>query len=224
MKKILMTLLGIAATIQVMAVDYTAKAVVRLEGTSGYFCDLTLRQADSYGVLNGSEMNMEDRHVALYALNGTTPLQIAKATNMENVHVGLKTDVSTEYSLTVSSVAGTETLYLWDADSVSYALTEGAVYHFTATANSTDEARFVIKKTPIEIVPSLCFEYNILEIIGYEGQELILTKDEVVIDHITSLDASYIKDLNAYTGRMEFTLNGNSYAIDANPEVTLVNP
>jgi len=124
MKKIVLMLLGVAATINVMAVDYTAKAKVTLEAESGYTCELTLRQAAEYGALNGAEMNMEDRKVALYALNGTTKLQTAKAADLSELKLGLMGDASTSYTLTVSAVEGAETLYIWDADSASYALTE----------------------------------------------------------------------------------------------------
>ena len=137
MKKIVLMLLGVAATINVMAVDYTAKAKVTLQSESGYTCELMLSESAEYGALTGSVMNMTDRKVALYALNGSTKLQIAKAADLSEVKLGFMGDASTSYTLTVSAVAGSETLYIQDADSVSYALTEGAVYHFTAAANET---------------------------------------------------------------------------------------
>ena len=172
MKKIVLMLLGVAATINVMAVDYTAKAKVTLETESGFSCDLMLSEAAEYGALTGSVMNMEGRQVALYVLNGTTKLQIAKAADLDGVKLGLLANAATSYTLTVSAVAGTETLYIQDADSVSYALTEGAVYHFTAAANATDEARFVLKKAALPAGPSICFNYEKLQITGYAGAQL----------------------------------------------------
>ena len=94
MKKIVMMLLGVAATINVMAVDYTATAKVTLQGESGYTCQLTLRQADEYGALNGAEMNMDVRRVALYALNGAEKLQIAKAADLTDLQLGFMGDGS----------------------------------------------------------------------------------------------------------------------------------
>ena len=169
MKKIVLMLLGVAATINVMAVTYTAKAKVTLEATSGYTCEMTLRQSNEYGALEGNEMNMDGRKVALYALIGTTPMQIVRAADLTDVKLGLKADASTSYTLTVSAVEGTETLYIWDADSASYALTEGAVYHFAAAANATDEARFVLKKAPLPTAKGICFNYNILTLTKYAG-------------------------------------------------------
>ena len=172
MKKIVLMLLGVAATINVMAVDYTAKAKVTLEAESGYTCELMLSESAEYGALTGSVMNMTDRKVALYALNGSTKLQIAKAADLSEVKLGFMGDASTSYTLTVSAVAGSETLYIQDADSVSYALTEGAVYHFTAAANASDEARFVLKKAALPSGPSICFNYEKLQITGYAGAQL----------------------------------------------------
>ena len=218
-------LLGVAATINVMAVDYTAKAKVTLEAESGYTCNLMLSSSSADGALTGSVMNMEDRVVALYALNGSTKLQIAKAADLSDVKLGFKGDASTSYTLTVSSVAGSETLYIQDADSVSYALTEGAVYHFTAAANATDEARFVIKKAALPSGPSICFNYNVLEINGYEGKALIV-KDAAGAekDNVPALGAHYELDLSAESGRFVVTLDGKDYQIDANPAVQKVNP
>ena len=102
MKKIMFMLLGVAAALNAMAVDYTAKAKLTLTAESGYTCNLMLSQADEFGALNGSEMNMEDRKVALYALNGATKLQIAKASDLEGVNVGvILTDADTKYTITV---------------------------------------------------------------------------------------------------------------------------
>lgn len=217
MKKIVLMLLGVAATINVMAVDYTAKAVVTLQSQSGYSCELTLRQSNDYGTLDGTEMYMSGRQVALYALNGTTPLEIAKAANLENVKLGLLADASASYTITVSSVAGTETLYIWDADSASYALTAGASYTFTATANATDEARFVIKKAAMPTAPEFCFNYNKLTVNAYTGKSLVIKQGTTEIENVASLPIVYEKDLSGYTGRLVVTLDGVDYQIDANP-------
>jgi hypothetical protein len=230
MKKIVLMLLGVAATINVMAVDYTAKAVVTLQATSGYTCELTLRQAAEYGALNGAEMNMEGRKVALYALNGTTPLEITKAADLTDVKVGLKSDASTSYTITVSSVAGAETLYLWDADSASYALTAGASYTFAAAANATDEARFVIKKAPMPTVQAICFKYNKLELTKYDGATVEVFADGAATAALTQVvagDAQFDIDLSALaSGKYKVVVSGiatpEEYIIDVKPAVTVV--
>ena len=220
-----MMLLGVAATINVMAVDYTAKAKITLEAESGYQCELTLRQADEYGALDGAEMYMEGRKVALYALNGSTKLQIAKAADLSELKLGFMGDASTSYTLTVSAVEGAETLYIWDGSDASFALTEGAVYNFTAAGSAADEARFVVKKAALPSGPEFCFNYNVLKVNGYEGKALIVKSeggDEKA--NIASLPATYSLDLSAESGRFIVTLDGVDYQIDANPAVEEVKP
>ena len=216
MKKIVLMLLGIAATINVMAVTFTAKATLLLEATSGESCEIDLYQAAEYGALNGYEMYMPGRKVAIYALNGTTPLQIAQAADLSDVKLGLLTDASTSYTITVSGVAG-ETLYLWDGNDASYALTEGAVINFTAAASATDDARFVIKKAAMPTAPELCFNYNKLTVNAYTGKSLVIKQGTTEIDNVASLPIVYEKDLSGYTGRLVVTLDGKDYQIDANP-------
>lgn len=231
MKKIVMMLLGVAATINVMAVDYTAKAKVTLQSLSGYTCDLYLTQADEFGTLNGSELNMDGRKVALYAVNGTEKLQIAKAANMAEVKLGLLADASTSYTITVSAVEGAETLYIWDADSASYALTEGAVYHFAAAANATDEARFVIKKAPMPTVKGICYTYNTLHLTKYDGAKVEVFAKGATTPAIPQAtvtgDLEFDVDLNALASGMYkvvVTVPGvtepEEYIIDVKPAVT----
>ena len=230
MKKIVLMLLGVAATINVMAVDYTAKAKVTLETESGFSCDLMLSEAAEYGALTGSVMNMEGRQVALYVLNGTTKLQIAKAADLDGVKLGLLANAATSYTLTVSAVAGTETLYIWDADSASYALTEGAVYHFTAAANASDEARFVVKKVAMPTVKQICFNYNILTLTKYNGAHVDVFADGAAAAAVSADvvgDLAFDVDLNAQASgkyKVVVTIPGvadpEEYIIDVKPAVT----
>jgi len=226
MKKIVMMLLGVAATINVMAVDYTAKATLLLEATSGENCEIDLYQAAEYGALNGYEMYMEGRKVALYALNGTTKMQIAQAANLEGVKLGLLADASTSYTLTVSAVEGAETLYIWDADSVSYALTEGASYTFAAAANATDEARFVIKKAPLPTVKQICFNDEKLQLSKYAGAKVDVylqgeaapAKSETVASN--ALQEINLSDLAAGEYVVKIDLDGDA-AIDEQYRITV---
>lgn len=230
MKKIVLMLLGVAATINVMAIDYTAKAKITLQATSGYSCNLMLSEYAGAGALSGSVMNMEGRNVALYALNGTTKLQIAKAESLDGVKLGLLSDASTSYTITVSAVEGTETLYLWDADSVAYALTEGASYTFAAAANATDEARFVIKKAPMPSVQGICFNYNILTLTKYNGATVEVFADGVATAAVTAnvpSDLPFDVDLSALaSGKYKVVVSGiatpEEYIIDVKPAVTVV--
>ncbi len=176
MKKIMVMLLCAVVAVNAMAVTYTAKAKVTLTSESGYKCDLMLLESAEYGALTGSVMNMEDRVVALYALNGSTKLQIAESVDLRGVKLGLKTDAKTNYTVAVSAVEGSETLYLYDADKKeNFALTEGASFNFTAAANATDEARFSLRKLADAL--NVCFKNNKIEINENPFDEDIVIKD-----------------------------------------------
>ena len=235
MKKIVMMLLGVAATINVMAVTYTAKAMVTLQAESGYTCNLMLSEAAEYGALNGSVMNMDDRKVALYALNGTQKLQIAKAADLDGVKLGLLADASTNYTITVSAVEGTETLYIYDGADKAYALTAGASYNFTATASSTDEARFIIKKAPLPAGPEFCFNNEELKVNGFAGKKLAIwnaDKTTAIVPEFT-LGETFTHNFSAEPkSKFIIVFDGlpadapvqKEYVIDVKPEVKKVNP
>ena len=162
MKKIMVTLLAVAVAMNLMAETITAKAKLTLsDGVNS--CDLFLVEAEEYGALTGSPMNMEGRKIALYALNGAEKLQITEAKSLNNVKLGLLTDVATNYTITVSQVGGSEKLYLHDnVTGLNHELTAGTI-DITATASSTDETRFWLRKN-IEDPMGVCFINNKLTI------------------------------------------------------------
>lgn len=224
MKKLLFMLMGVAATINAMAVDYTAKATILLEATSGESCEMYLYQSDSYGALSGYEMYMPGRKVALYPLNGNVQLQTAKAADLDGTKVGFMSDASTSYTLTVSNVAGAETLYLWDGDTKSYALTEGAVYNFTATANATDNNRFVIKKVPYApVVAGYNVTLNAFGLATFSGDQdaeipanlnlKAYTATYVAMDKVLNLDEITTGKIKANTGVILFGTAGADYTL-----------
>lgn len=178
MKKIVVMLLCLAAMMNVMATTYTAKAKVTLNSNSGYKCDLWLTESSEFGALTGSVMNMEDRVIALYALNGSTKLQIANAKDLSNVKLGLITDASTNYTFTVSEVEGA-TLYIHDnVAKTDYALTEGASYDFTATASTTNETRFYLTKSIVVENSQVCFTNDVLNIYENPNNYPIVIKND----------------------------------------------
>jgi len=178
MKKIMVMLLSAVVAVNAMAVDYTAKAKVVLTSESGYSFDLMLSESAEYGALTGSVMYEGEGlpYVALYVINGSDKLQIAKAADLRGTKVGLKTDAKTNYTIDVSSVAGSETLYLYDAEQkANYALTEGAHFAFTAVASTTNETRFSLRKLADAL--NVCFKNNKIEINENPFDDEIVVKD-----------------------------------------------
>lgn len=164
----MLMLLAMAATINAMAVTYTAKAKVTLSSGSGYFFDLMLSESAEYGALTGSVMyeDGEQPYIALYVIKGSEKLQIARSSNLDDVKVGLKTNGSTSYTITVSEVAGSDLLYLYDKEELTgYALTDGASYTFEAPASSTITDRFYLTKSVKDLGQlETCFTGTVLQI------------------------------------------------------------
>ena len=109
-------------------------------------------------------------------------------------------------------------------------MTEGAVYNFTASANATDEARFVIKKAPLPTVKGICYTYNTLHLTKYDGAKVeVFAKGAttaVVTETVTG-DLEFDVDLNAQASGMYkvvVTVPGatepEEYIIDVKPAVT----
>ncbi len=170
----MIALLVLAASMNAFAVTYTAKATVTLTSANSNVCVLTLGQSDALGVgvtPACSEMNMEGRLVAFYALNGTTKYQIFMNKSLGNLPLGLMTDGSASYTISVSGVLGTETLVLKDNETGDLVnLTEGATYNFTAT--SSTDSRFQLYVAPP--TPEICHRYGKLQVSGSNGQNVVV--------------------------------------------------
>lgn len=225
MRKIMLMLLAMAATINAMAVTYTAKAKVTLSSGSGYFFDLMLSESAEYGALTGSVMyeDGEQPYIALYVIKGSEKLQIARSSNLDDVKVGLKTNGSTSYTITVSEVEGSQTLYLYDEEELTgYALTGGASYTFEAPASSTITDRFYLTKT----LPDLgqletCFTGTVLQINNnpYPGKIHVKwksgTERDLEIDRsVTSIDFTEARFGTATNYTIEFGSGANKHAFN----------
>jgi len=213
MKKIMVMLLSVVAAINAMAVDYTAKAKLTLTSGDSYTCELMIAESGEFGALEGKVMNMEDREVALYVLNGETKLQIAQAKDMRNVKVGLKTNASTIYNITVSMVEGDAEKRLFLHDDVTgedIELKNSASYDFTATASSTIENRFWLKKPSAEL--DACFIDNVLTISNnpWEGPIKVTKPDGVAItpDYPAGTSEIDLSDASFPAGNYTVEFNG----------------
>lgn len=149
MKKLFISLLAMAATLNAMALDinYSAKATLGLKAnTSEQTCNFTLGETD-FAQANKlcAEINMEGRQVALYAIANSKNYQIYANADVEGLPLGFLTNADTEYTITFSNVIGT--LYLVDAvANKTTEITAGGSYAFTAEANQTIADRFSITK------------------------------------------------------------------------------
>lgn len=148
MKKLLISLLAIAATINVMADEFSAVAKLELKSADGYSCAMVVKQKAGAKATDCAPINTTNKKVLLYAINGTENDQIYVGENLEGIALGFLTNASTEYTINFSNVSG-EKLYLVDAVAdKTTEITEGGSYAFTAEANQTIADRFSISKYP----------------------------------------------------------------------------
>jgi len=234
MKKIFISLLMVAASLNAFAITYTGKAKLTLTSSDNKSCALTIGEsADlSDGLNNGyyAELNEEGKDVQLYVSFGGKKYQIfaSSPATMQDLQLGVKTNASTTYSLTASNVTGSLKIKF---AGVEYTINaNGAVFSDVALAASSvlpaagEEASYVVNPSA-PAVPSICFRNNTLDVIGYAGKNLsVKTVDgsEVIAEHVAT-DAEH-HDLSAQPAdtRLVVTLDGTAYQIDVNPTVTLV--
>lgn len=221
MKKIFLMLLSIAATINAMAVDYTASAMVRVTSNTGYYSDFYYSESASLGALNGNAMNFEGRKVALYALNGTAKLQIIEGADLEGVQLGLMTDNGTDYTFNVSYVEGTNPLYLMDAQGENHELTQGASFTINGlAANSTIEDRFTLGRpsAPVSGFEVTLNGYGLATFSGDQDAEIpaglkAYTATYVAMDEVLDLDEITTGKIKANTGVILFGTAGADYTL-----------
>ena len=141
----------------------------------------------------------------------------------ENLVLGFYAGDNTAYTLKFSNFAGVSyEIYDRVANQIITVNASTPNYDFTIDAsqkNSQINDRFVIN---IQVDPTLCFNYNVLEVNGHAGEPLVIKQGATEIINIPSLPILYSYDLSAYNGRLVVTLNGKDYQIDANPAVTVV--
>lgn len=228
--KIIMVSAFCAMTLAATAAAPTAMAKISVASASGNGNDaVILVESDECSAdietATGKDIvkiinNANDYSINLYAVSNGTNLSAIGTNDLSDValtFVSNKTE--TDYTLTFSNVTGTIKLY--DAvENQEVTLANGGTYSFSVAANSTIADRFIINRSA-PAGPSICFNYNVLEINGHDGESLVI-KDAAgaEIENVAALPAAYSKDLSAYTGRLVVTLNGQDYQIDANPAVT----
>lgn len=176
MKKLIVSMLVIAASMNMMAIDYIAKAKITLTGlTSNEVCAVTIAKSnDPSAPYYCAEINMDYRNVALYAIASAKNYQIYVAADLASLPFGLKTYTDVNYSLTISNVEGTETLKMKDeVTGTVFDLTEGYVYNFTADANQAAITnRFHLYVVPP--TPEICHRYGKLQVSGSIGQNVVV--------------------------------------------------
>lgn len=243
MKKIFISLLMVAATVNAFAITYTGKAKLTLTSSDNKSCTMTIGEsADlSDGLNNGyyAELNEEGKDVQLYVSFGGKKYQIfaSNAATMQDLQLGVKTNASTTYSMTASNVTGSFKIKF---AGVEYTINAaGAVFSDVAlAANSTlpaagDEANYVVNPSA-PLVKGICYTYNTLHLTKYDGATVDVYAKGATTPAIPQAtvagDLEFDVDLNALASGMYkvvVTVLGatepEEYIIDVKPAVTPAN-
>ncbi len=234
MKKLFISLLALAATVNAMAISFAGKATITLTSANNESCAIIVAESDELadGLNNGyyAVINMENREVALYAIYGGSNYQQFATKSLEDIALGVKTSAATDYTLTVSNVSGSKTLKLKIGDEV-IELTEGLSKNLTLTPNQAALA-FGTLEPSAPAVPGICFNYNILTLTKYAGAHVDVFADGAAAAAVSADvvgDAAFDVDLNAQaSGKYKVVVNvpgatkPEEYIIDVKPAVTVV--
>ena len=241
MKKIMISLLMVAASLNAFAITYTGKAKLTLTSSDNKSCTMTIGEsADlSDGLNNGyyAELNEEGKDVQLYVNFGGKKYQIfaSSAATMQDLPLGVKTNASTTYTLTASNVTGELRIKF---AGVEYTINAaGTVFSDVALAASSvlpaagDEANYVVNPSA-PLVQGICFNYNKLQLTKYDGAIVEVFADGAATATRTENvvgDATYEIDLSNETAgkyKVVVTIPGvvdpEEYIIDVKPAVTVV--
>lgn len=222
MKKIILSLLAVAATLNVMAINVDAQAKITISAGGDESSLILIESSDLNDGWNngycGEIYDLSALPVALYIQYGGKNYASfgTKDLTASDIVLAAKGNGSESYTLTVSNAAGDSSLKLKFGDK-EIPFVNGT-YTLTATELAAAEK---IAGNPL--APEFCFRYNVLTVNGHDGESLIIKQGDAVVDNVAALGNAYSKDLSGYNGRLVVTLNGQDYQIDANPAVTPAN-
>ncbi len=241
MKKIFISLLAVAASLNAMAQTFSSMAQLTLTSSDNKSCSMIIAEsADlSDGLNNGyyAELNEEGKEVLLYVTYGGKKYQqfASSPATMQDLQLGAKTNASTTYSMTAAGVTGEFKIKF---AGVEYTINaNGAVFSDVALAASSvlpaagDEASYVVNPSA-PLVQGICFNYNILTLTKYAGAHVDVFADGAATAAVSADvvgDAAFDVDLNAQaSGKYKVVVNvpgatkPEEYIIDVKPAVTVV--
>ncbi len=241
MKKVMISLLMVVATINAFAVTYTSKAKLTLTSSDNKSCTMIIAESEDLnaGLNNGyyAELNEEGKAVQLYVVYGGKKYQqfASNAATMADLQLGIKTNAATTYTLTASNVSGA-TPFKVKINGVEYTIdANGTVFSdVTLPASSTlpaagDEANYKVNPAA-PLVQGICFNYNKLQLTKYDGATVEVFADgsaTAALTQVVTGDAQFDIDLSTLaSGKYKVAISGiatpEEYIIDVKPAVTVV--
>jgi len=241
MKKIMISLLMVAATLNAFAVTYTSKAKLTLKSSDNKSCSMTIAQSEDFvdGLNPGyyAELNEEGKEVLLYVEFGGKKYAHfgSNEATMADLQLGIKTNGATSYTLTASNVSGSAPFKVRIAG-VEYTITDGMSEVINLPASSVlpaagDEADYKVQ--PAALAKGICFNYEKLELVKYNGAKVEVFAENAAAPAKSAnvpSDAKFVIDLNDLSKgeySVKIDLDGDNaadeeYRISVKPAVTVV--
>ena len=181
MKKIMISLLMVAAAMNAFAVSYSGKAKLTLTAADNESCAIVIAESADFsdGLNNGyyAEFNDEGKDVQLYVVYGGVKYAhfASNAATMQDLQLGVKTNASTTYTLTASNVTGSLKIKFagveYTIDAAGVVFSDLALAANSVLPAAGDEANYVVNPSA-PAVPGICNNYDKLQITGYAGAQL----------------------------------------------------
>lgn len=122
MKKFLISLIAMATAFSASAaINYTAKAKLKITSADGYYSTLTLAEAPEAAANTGELYEAGNPIIAIYAMYNNKRCETLRLPELGSRAIGFKATTATSYKVTVESASG-NTLYL-KANNQIYELT-----------------------------------------------------------------------------------------------------
>jgi hypothetical protein len=243
MKKIMISLLMVAATLNAMAITYTGKAQLVLTSSDNKSCTLGLVESEDLvdGLNPGryAVLNEEGKDVLIYVVYNNVKYETfaSNKATMQDMQLYIKTNASTDYTLTAKNVTGTLKVRI---NGVDYTISAGMNEAITLPASSTlpaagDEDKYKVQPSA-PAAPEFCFVNEELKVNGFAGKKLAIwnaDKTTAIVPEFT-LGDTYVRDFSGEAANSKFIIvfDGlpavapvqKDYVIDVKPAVTKVNP
>ena len=226
MKKIMISLLMVAATLNAMAITYSGKVKVRLTSSDNQYCEAVVATSDALNDgLNNSyyaPFNDENKEVHLYVEFGGTRYAHfgSSAATMTNMPLLMKADAATSYTFTFSAMVGTIEIYDKEAGAN---IDKSQPYNFTidaGQANTIIADRFVINYVPAPVAVAsvttnaygwATFSYS-EDLVPVNATAQTLYKGAI---NGSYLDLTEVNDVQAETGVLVYGAPNTTYQFAA---------
>lgn len=220
MKKIFFSICLFVASVNAMAVTYTASATLSLTSASTSPKTLVLREAATFSDAFDNGYDVENANTTgIYVYANAKQWTQWATNNLEGAAIGVGTVADANYTITFSGVIGRE-LKFEDIllDSV-FTIENSVTYNFTADADSNINDRFRIFKpfTPDAGELNICHQYGKLTINNnpYTTNIVVKNSTDVVVIDKAPRNTPQVIDLAALpAGRYTVEIGGQTLIID----------